>query len=99
MYLLDTLVVSEYIRKKPFRKAINWLDDQDEQGLFISALTIAELKKGYYKLAQMPPANGNRERARKISRWIHTLEQRFQERILAIDSDLFRGLGEDVRPG
>ena len=86
MYL--SLVVSEYIRKRPVQKVIDWLDDQDEQSLFISSLTIAELKKGYFKLANKAPAHGNRERAKKISNWIRVLERRFEERILSVDIEL-----------
>lgn len=87
-YLLDTVVVSEYIRRKPVQSVIDWLDQQDEQDLFLSVLTIAELKKGAYKLANGKPESGNQERARKILDWIQTLEQRFQGRILAVDSEV-----------
>jgi len=52
MYLLDTSVISEYIKKQPSQKVIDWLDGRDERHLYISCLTIAELKKGCYKLKQ-----------------------------------------------
>lgn len=87
-YLIDTVVISEYIRKKPVQRVIAWLDEQDERGLFISLLTIAELRKGYYKLAAGKPNSGQRERAKKISDWIQILERRFQERILPLDTEL-----------
>lgn len=87
-YLLDTVVISEYIRKRPIQKVIDWLDEQDEQSLFISLLTISELRKGYYKLAKGKPNSGNRERAKKILAWIQVVERRFQERILGVDAEL-----------
>jgi len=87
-YLLDTVVVSEYIRRKPIQKVIDWLDAQEESHLCVSSVTIAELKKGYYKLAHSDPNHGTKERAEKIGVWIQKVEQRFDERILALDAAL-----------
>lgn len=39
-YLLDTCVLSEYVKKKPNEKVIQWLDLQDKITLFVSILTI-----------------------------------------------------------
>lgn len=88
MYLLDTPVVSEYLRKKPSKKVIDWLDQQDEHSLYISCLTIAELKKGYYKLQNKASSAGENRRAKKINAWIQKLEKRFQDRIVQIDTEL-----------
>ena len=88
-YLLDTLVVSEYIRKRPVQKVIDWLDEQEEPYLFISSLTMAELKKGYYKLLYGNPNHDTRERAEKVGIWIQRVEERFDGRIIAVDSSLF----------
>lgn len=87
-YLLDTLVVSEYIRKRPDLNVINWLDQQAESNLFISELTVAELKKGYYKLAFSNPDHGTQQRAKKIGDWINKLEERFASRTLSVDAPL-----------
>ncbi len=40
-YLLDTCVLSEYVKKNPNYQVIDWLDNQDETSLFISILSIA----------------------------------------------------------
>lgn len=85
---MDTSVLSEYIRKKPAQKVIDWLDEQDERALYISCLTIAELKKGYYKLHGKGEALGEDRRAGKLNVWIQKLENRFQERIVPIDAGL-----------
>lgn len=84
-YLLDTLVVSEFIRKKPAEKVIAWLDNQEESCLYLSCLTVAELRKGYYKLAHSDLRHGTKERAEKVGAWIQKLEERFEDRILPID--------------
>ena len=88
MYLLDTSVVSEYLKKKPSRKVIKWLDAQDEHSLYISCLTIAELRKGYYKLENRAASMQENRRAEKISAWIRELEERFRDRNLEVDSDV-----------
>lgn len=87
-YLLDTVVVSEYIRRKPVQKVIDWLDAQEESHLCLSGVTIAELKKGYYKLAHSDPNHGTKERAEKVGVWIQRVEERFDDRILAVDKTL-----------
>ena len=87
-YLLDTVVVSEYIRRKPVQSVIDWLDEQEESHLYISSVTIAELKKGYYKLAYREPSYGAMERTKKIGLWIEKVQERFDNRILPIDKAL-----------
>ncbi len=87
-YLLDTCVVSEYLKKKPSTKVIDWLDQQDERCLYLSCLVIAELQKGYYKLRETKPARQNKTRAIKIGSWIQLIEKRFEGRLVAIDPEL-----------
>ena len=88
MYLLDTPVVSEYLKKKPSTEVIEWLDAQDESSLYISRLTITELRKGYYKLESRMASAQDSRRAAKISAWIQRLEDRFAGRIVEVDNDL-----------
>ena len=88
MYLLDTPVVSEYLKKKPSIKVIEWLDTQDEYSLYISCLSIAELRKGYYKLESRAVSAQESRRAAKISAWIQKLEDRFVDRSVEVDNDV-----------
>ncbi|MGI9292818.1 MAG: type II toxin-antitoxin system VapC family toxin [Pseudomonadales bacterium] len=87
-YLLDTCIISEYLKKKPSEEVIGWLDQQDERSLYLSCLVIAELQKGYYQLQKTKPVRENKARAIKISNWIQRIEKRFEGRIVAIDSKL-----------
>ena len=88
MYMLDTPVVSEYLKRKPLIKVIEWLDSQDEHSLYISCLTIAELRKGYYKLESSAVSAQESRRAAKISAWIQKLEERFADRSVEVDNDV-----------
>ena len=86
MYLLDTVVVSEYLRKKPSQQVVGWLDEQPEYTLYISSLTIAELNKGYHKLQHKAVLADDKRRADKIREWIEKLKQRFQDRTISVDT-------------
>lgn len=86
MYLLDTVVLSEYLRKKPLPKVIKWLDKQPMHTLYLSILTIAELNKGYYKLQNKAVAEDDKKRAERIKNWIEKIEQRFRDNIISMDA-------------
>jgi predicted nucleic acid-binding protein len=82
-YLLDTCVLSEYVKKKPNQQVIQWLDRQNEDRLFISILTIAELRKGIIKIQNSHPL-----RHQKLKNWLEKIEQRFGERILPLNKEI-----------
>ena len=88
MYLLDTVIVSEYLRKKPSQQVVGWLDEQPEYTLYISSLTIAELNKGYHKLQYKAVLVDDKRRADKIREWIEKLKQRFEDRIISADNEV-----------
>lgn len=46
MILLDTNVVSEPLRHAPETRVIEWIDAQPLETLFLSAVTVAELRAG-----------------------------------------------------
>ena len=46
MFLLDTNIVSESRKPKPHGGVMAWLDAQESNALFISAMTIGELQRG-----------------------------------------------------
>lgn len=46
MILLDTNVVSEPLRQAPEQRVIEWIDAQAMETLFLSAITVAELRAG-----------------------------------------------------
>ena len=46
MILLDTNVVSEPLRHVPDSRVVDWIDAQPLETLFLSAITVAELRAG-----------------------------------------------------
>ncbi len=78
-YLLDTCLVSELVKKEPNPAVVSWLDEQDEQNLFLSVLNLGELQKAVSKLP-----DGTKKEA--LQAWVLLdLVERFSGRILALD--------------
>ena len=82
-YLLDTCVISEYVKKQPNQQVINWIDAQEESSLFISIITIAEIKKGIVRIEKSQPS-----RYQKLEKWLQKIEQRFTNRILPLNENI-----------
>ena len=80
MILLDTNVLSELMRPAPAAAVENWMSAQPAAGMFISAITEAELR---YGLALLP--EGQRQR-RLLAQAEAMLAEDFAGRILPFDS-------------
>lgn len=89
-FLLDTCVISELATKQPDPGVIRWVDSIDEEKLYLSVITIGEIKKGIEKLPDS-------RRKAVLEEWLETdLLIRFGERILPIDTDVMLVWGELV---
>jgi predicted nucleic acid-binding protein len=78
-YLLDTNVVSETIRRQQNKVVIEWLAQIPAEALFVSVLTLGEIRKGIEKLAE-------EKRREKLRLWLeHELPAWFEGRLLPID--------------
>ncbi|MDP2752625.1 MAG: type II toxin-antitoxin system VapC family toxin [Rhodocyclaceae bacterium] len=80
-WLLDTCVLSEYIKKTPAATVIQWLDEQNEDELYISVVNLGEIEKGIFNLRVTDAI-----RSKKLTTWFETLKQRFAGRILPLDA-------------
>ncbi len=78
-YLLDTNVISELMAKQPSQKVVEWIDTLADERIYLSAITIGELKKGIEKLHAS-------QRKELLREWLtEELLIRFAGRILPID--------------
>jgi predicted nucleic acid-binding protein len=77
-FLLDTNVVSEWVKPRPNPGIMKWLAGVDEDRVFLSVITLAELRNGITRL----PAGRRRE---QLDSWLsHDLLERFEGRLLSI---------------
>ena len=89
-FLLDTNVVSEWVKPRPEPRVVAWLADADEDGVFISVVTVGELRHGIDRL----PSSRRRER---LDEWLREeLLQRFEGRVLSIDAAVANAWGTIV---
>jgi predicted nucleic acid-binding protein len=81
-FLLDTNVISELIKPKANAKVTTWIDATDEELLFLSVLTLGEIRKGVVLL----PRSARRT---ALEAWLsNDLPLRFSGRILNIDQEV-----------
>jgi predicted nucleic acid-binding protein len=78
-YLLDTNIISELRRKKPNKGVLNWFEKKPASTLFLSVLTLGELRKGIESLT-------DKTKRVALIDWLESdLKTFFSGRVLPID--------------
>jgi len=78
-YLVDTNVLSELRRKQPQPKVVAWFTQRPRQTLYLSVLTLGEIRKGIERL--------DAARQQPLLDWLEVeLPNYFLGRLLAIDA-------------
>lgn len=81
-FLLDTNCISELVRPEPDVRLLSWIEAADEGLLYLSVLTLGEIRKG---VAALPPS----KRRVRLESWLQVeLKSRFSERILPVNLDI-----------
>jgi len=89
-FLLDTNAVSEWVKPRPNPGLIAWMESTDEDRIFISVVSLAELRYGVERMA------AGRRRTR-LEQWLrHELPLRFESRILPVDAQVAEAWGKTV---
>lgn len=79
-YLLDTNLISETVRKTPDAAVMAWLDSLESEQLFVSVLSLGEIRKGALAIA-------DKRRRDKLLAWLQTtLPAWFEDRVLPVDA-------------
>ena len=79
MILLDTNVISEPLRREPEPGVIEWIDAQALETLYLSAITVAELRSG---IALLPAGKRRTSLQESLERRVLPL---FSGRVLPFD--------------
>lgn len=79
-FLLDTNCVSELVRVQPEPRVMQWVDTAEEGLLYLSVLTLGEIRKGLLAIPQS-------KRRAHLETWLEVeLQARFSGRILPVDA-------------
>jgi len=77
-YLLDTCVISELVKATPDENVINWINNTPDERLFLSVITIGEIRKGLTKLPDS-------KKKYRLTNWLNTLLENYEARIYPVD--------------
>lgn len=88
-YLLDTNVISETRKTRADSNVMNFLTAADAGALFLSALTVGELRKGVAIRRRTDPHGADR-----LAGWVDEIETIFTDRVLPVDAAVARLWGE-----
>jgi toxin FitB len=81
-FLLDTNVVSEWVKPRPNAGLMRWSESVDEDRVFLSVASLAELRYGIERMAAG-------KRRQHLEQWLENeIPRRFEGRIFPIDSSI-----------
>ena len=79
-FLVDTCALSELVKPRPSKDVCDWFDATPPEALFVSVLTLSEIRKGLERL------QGGRRRTQIVT-WLETeLPAWFEDRVLPVDA-------------
>lgn len=89
-YLIDTNVISELTKPLPNPAVVRWLVESDEDRLYLSVITLAEIRRG---IASMDPGR----RRDQLEAWFRIeLPQRFEHRLIGVDREIAERWGDVI---
>lgn len=89
-FLLDTNAVSEWVKPRPNPGVIRWMESADEDRVFLSVISLAELR---YGVERLPPG----ARRVRLEQWLRDeLPLRFEGRILSVNDKIAEAWGRTV---
>jgi predicted nucleic acid-binding protein len=88
-YLLDTNVISETRKVRADAGVVAFLSATDGANLFVSVLTMGELRKGVEAKRRADPVVAD-----DLGKWVDGIETTFADRIIPVDAAVARIWGE-----
>lgn len=82
-FLLDTNIVSELRRPRAHAGLIEWFDAQPAGSLFLSIVTVGEIRQGIEQLRRR-----DSRQASLLDRWLNGLTQFYEDRLLLVDGSV-----------
>ena len=82
-YLLDTDVISEIRKRHPDPRVLAWWGTVTSAEVFVSALTIGEIRLGIERLRRKDGAQAD-----LLEQWLHGLRAIYQDHIISVDAGI-----------
>lgn len=79
-FLLDTVTLSEAGKRRPNPAVVSWYGSVDDDALYVSVLTIGEIRRGIAARRRRDAHYANR-----LSRWLAVQRTTFADRVLPVD--------------
>jgi toxin FitB len=80
-YLVDTNVISELRKGKRANSSVrSWFEDLDDEDIFLSVLTIGEIRQGIERVRRRDP-----DAAAALDSWLGSLVDAHRDRLLPVD--------------
>ena len=86
-YLLDTNIVSEINRRTPNSGVLHWFDDTEETDLFISVITMGEIRRGIEQIRRRNQMDDER-RAARLEQALNALRNDYRGRFIPISEEI-----------
>lgn len=88
MYLLETVVVSEFSKRNLHPEAMRWLGTHAHELLYVSVMTIGELERGLIKAKRDDPPF-----ALRLGPWLGKIIRGLGTRVISVDLTVARTWG------
>jgi toxin FitB len=82
-FLLDTNVISDLQKARPNAALLTWFDNQDADDLFVSVITLGEIRQGIEQLRAR-----DARRAQALAHWLADLSRIYADRVLPIEQNV-----------
>jgi predicted nucleic acid-binding protein len=82
-YLLDTNVISELRKRQPDAHVLGWYEKVTSGEIFISALTIGEIRLGIERLRRKDSTQAD-----LLEQWLRGLHATYGDHIISVDNDV-----------
>jgi hypothetical protein len=87
-YLLDTNVISELRKRNPDPRVLAWYATVTSAEIFVSALTIGEIRLGIERLRRKDGTQAD-----ALEQWLHGLQASYGDRIINVDAAVAEAWG------
>jgi len=82
-YLLDTNIVSEISKRTPNAGVLQWFGATEDTDLFLSVITLGEIRKGIEQKRRSDPG-----RAGRLERTLETIRTDYRGRIIPVSEEV-----------